>query len=364
VNINKKIIGLLVLSFFSVSAIFTFNSISALKKNQADNIALFKAEFLELGRELFADNSTLFFNNLDTEIKNTGKDQTTDQAVLNFIKKVDAQGEDVVIFDISSKQYLAGYGNPDVTNIFSQSVMQTLIEKYLQENTLNQKTDFDLDNFSEFNSDTTNTVIPKKVHFRIYNDAGIMVGFGQDFSSGKVRIEFIERQNQALFNSQLYYSVVIFSVILTLIIIFLIILMRKIIIKPLDEIVGVVKVITGGDLTKQVVVKSKDEIGQLGLAFNEMTAKLKESYKIMESKIEDRTKELQIERGSLEKKAEERTSELEGLKTNLEKTIEERTRNLNSKVLELEKMNDLMVGRELKMAELKDELKKLKDKKK
>ena len=140
--------------------------------------------------------------------------------------------------------------------------------------------------------------------------------------------------------------------------------MRKIIIKPLDEIVGVVKVITGGDLTKQVVVKSKDEIGQLGLAFNEMTAKLKESYKIMESKIEDRTKELQIERGSLEKKAEERTSELEGLKTNLEKTIEERTRNLNSKVLELEKMNDLMVGRELKMAELKDELKKLKDKKK
>lgn len=75
------------------------------------------------------------------------------------------------------------------------------------------------------------------------------------------------------------------------------------------------------------------------------------------------TKELQDERGSLEKKVEERTKELEKLKNSLEKTVEERTKNLNSKVLELERMNDLMVGRELRMAELKEKIKELEKKK-
>ena len=237
------------------------------------------------------------------------------------------------------------------------------MEKYLTENLLNQKTDFDLDNFAEFNTDKTNTVVPKKIHFKIYSDSGLMVGVGQEFLSAKIRLGFIERQNTSLLNRQIHYSVAIFAVVFILTILVLIILLRKILLVPLGRVVEVVKVITSGDLTKQIAIKSKDEIGQLGVAFNEMTVKLKESYRILESKIAERTKELQDERGSLEKKVEERTKELEKLKNSLEKTVEERTKNLNSKVLELERMNDLMVGRELRMAELKEKIKELEKKK-
>jgi len=50
--------------------------------------------------------------------------------------------------------------------------------------------------------------------------------------------------------------------------------------------------IAGGDLSKRVEVKSKDEIGQLATAFNEMADKLKESYEGLEEKVRMRTREL------------------------------------------------------------------------
>ena len=84
--------------------------------------------------------------------------------------------------------------------------------------------------------------------------------------------------------------------------------------------------IAQGNLDYQVEVKTGDEIEQLARAFNEMTANLKESHQKFESRVQERTKDLA------------------------------------SKTEELERMNKLMVGRELKMAELKKELKELKGK--
>lgn len=361
-SINKKILGFLVIVFFFVSGSLTYNSINSLKKSQTNNLYLFKAEFLELGRELFDNSSNLFFDSLSSEIENAALGYPLAQTITDFTNKKKAKNEDVIVFDIASNQFLKDYANSSAIAFSDQQNIQTSIEIYLQENKLNQKTNFDLDNFSEFSADTTNTIIPKKVHFHIYNDAGLVVGFGQDFLSGKIRIEFIERQNKIFFASQLYLSLIIFIIILILTSIFIIIFMKKIILNPLEKVVEVVRLITGGDLNQRVVIKSKDEIGQLGLAFNEMTSKLKESQEVLELKIESRTKELETERGSLEKKVSKRTLELENLKNNLEKTVNERTKDLNDKLLELEKMNDLMLGRELKMIELKTEIKKLKSK--
>jgi methyl-accepting chemotaxis protein len=359
VTINKKIIGLILLSFLFVSSVFTINSIRALQTSHTDNLKLFKDEFLELSRESFEKNSTLFFSNLDSEVNFKNDSQT----VFDFVKRIDPTNNNLVVVDINNHNFLDNYSNNDLTNIFEQQTMKSLINKYLQENILNQKTEFDLDNFSEFSSDISNTIVPKKIHFKIYNNTGLMVGMGENFSSVKIRIGFIERQNQLRFKNQLYSSIIIVLLTLLLTVILLIILLRNIVLTPLKKVVAVVKVITAGDLTQQVKIKSNDEIGQLSVAFNEMTSKLKESKEILESKITERTKELQDERGSLEKKVNERTAELEKLKSTLEKTIDERTKNLNSKVFELERMNELMVGRELKMVELKKENEKLKIKK-
>ena len=54
-----------------------------------------------------------------------------------------------------------------------------------------------------------------------------------------------------------------------------------------------------------------------------------------------------------------RTDELEKLKSKLEVNVEDKTSELKTKITELESINKLMVDRELKMMELKEEIKKL-----
>lgn len=51
--------------------------------------------------------------------------------------------------------------------------------------------------------------------------------------------------------------------------------------------------------------------------------------------------------------------ELEKAKTNLEDTVQQRTSELKSKVAELEQLNKIMVGREVKMAEMKEKVERL-----
>lgn len=97
--------------------------------------------------------------------------------------------------------------------------------------------------------------------------------------------------------------------------------------KPIGELSRVVKAIAGGDLSKRAEVKSKDEIGQLAVAFNEMTVKLKESYHGLEEKVRVRTEELERAKTALEEKN-----------------------------YELERFNKIAVSRELKMIELKKAL--------
>ena len=85
--------------------------------------------------------------------------------------------------------------------------------------------------------------------------------------------------------------------------------------QPIKDLFKIVKTIAEGDLSKRAEVKSMDEIGRLASSFNEMADNLQESYKTVEDKVEQRTKQL-------------------------------------------EELNKKMVGRELKMIELKKEIKK------
>lgn len=140
------------------------------------------------------------------------------------------------------------------------------------------------------------------------------------------------------------------------------ILLNNIVLKNIFKLKNASLEIQKGNLDIKNDIVSKDEIGQLANVFNEMTTKLKESYTILEVKIKERTKELEEERGSLEEKVKERTKELEDLKISLEKNIEERTRNLNDKLSELERLNKLMIDRELRMIDLKRENQDLKTK--
>lgn len=62
----------------------------------------------------------------------------------------------------------------------------------------------------------------------------------------------------------------------------------------------------------------------------------------------------------LEIRTKARTRELKELTESLEEKVRERTKELQGKINELERFNKLVVGRELKMIELKNEIEKLK----
>lgn len=98
------------------------------------------------------------------------------------------------------------------------------------------------------------------------------------------------------------------------------------IIKPITEITQAAREITTGNLEKRVQIQSNDEIGDLAKEFNNMADNLEHSYKTLEEKVREKTVEL-------------------------EKNIKD-----------LERFNNTMIGRELKMIELKKTVRELKKK--
>jgi len=73
----------------------------------------------------------------------------------------------------------------------------------------------------------------------------------------------------------------------------------------------------------------------------------------------DAQEETEIAKVALEVRVLARTKELKVLSESLEEQVKERTKNLEEKMSELERFNKLSVGRELKMIELKEEVKEL-----
>ena len=90
--------------------------------------------------------------------------------------------------------------------------------------------------------------------------------------------------------------------------------------------------------------------------------RIRKLLKEREEKIEElkKAKEgLEEARTVLEIKVEARTKELKELSEGLEEEVKRRTAEVQERVEELERFHKLMVGRELKMIELKEEIKKL-----
>ena len=103
----------------------------------------------------------------------------------------------------------------------------------------------------------------------------------------------------------------------------------------------------------------------IGLNFQlkELSDELEEKVFQRTSELEAKSEELVKAKNILEVKVKERTKELEVALGEREQAITERTQELRKKVEELEKFQRVTIGRELKMRELKKEIEKLKIKK-
>jgi len=72
------------------------------------------------------------------------------------------------------------------------------------------------------------------------------------------------------------------------------------VLRPLLKLQVGANIIGRGNLKQRIDIKSKDEIGDLGNAFNVMTDKLNESYEFLEDKIKQRTSELETAKNKSE----------------------------------------------------------------
>jgi len=148
----------------------------------------------------------------------------------------------------------------------------------------------------------------------------------------------------------------------------LFLLIRITVINPVKDLQRGMKIIGAGKLDYRIKIKRKDEMGDLASGFNEMTEKLKDRTETLarekaslEQKVRERTKELERAHSILELKVIQRTKELRELTKSLDKQVKERTKELQEKLEQLERFQKLAVGRELRMVELKKEIKELKE---
>lgn len=139
----------------------------------------------------------------------------------------------------------------------------------------------------------------------------------------------------------------------------------KEIIYPIKELKMVCEKVKAGEIKVNFKKSPQNEIGELMFVFKEMLEEversrmeLKETNAILEIKVRARTKELEELAQGLEEKVRERTRELK------EKTFElqKKENQLRERVNELEKFHNVVLGREIKMIELKQKIKELEEK--
>jgi len=255
-KLNPKITIILTISFFVISSAFIFASLVALRRNQSDNLSLFKNEFVQTNLEAFQDSSDLFFGYLDNEILE-GKIVTRNDMDA-FAAKIDPLGGNVVLMDLAGKNFL-GNNNAQLTELLSAGTVDSFVSQW----TLNpDNNDFAVDNLDKFNTGDT-SIAPARVRIKIYEKAGLIVGYGKVFETGKVRVEFIQQQNESFYRLYLMILLSIFLLTATLIPLFSILFMKKTIVDPIKRLHAVTQKITEGDLAKRVEVGSSDEIGEL-----------------------------------------------------------------------------------------------------
>lgn len=324
-KLNTKITIALILSFLLISLVLSVTYVMNLRKNQIDNINSFRNEFVEISLELLESNSNSFFQEIERE---TNEYNWSREDLIENIENIASEKDNVIIYDVKEKEFIGDYNNQKLTFL----VNKEKIESILIDQILYKKNSFTIDNYDSFLKGNK-TLIPAKIYIKIYNEYGLVIGYGKSFNSGKTRIEFIENQNK-----EYYKNSIIAVIIASLIVMFLVptISIRSIkrwIVNPVLELRDRSKDIADGNFENKVKIVSRDEIGELAKSYNSMADMLKKSKE-----------------------------KLENYNKGLEKEVERRTNQLKNKNHELEKFNKVVVDREIKMIELKKKIDELEGK--
>lgn len=150
------------------------------------------------------------------------------------------------------------------------------------------------------------------------------------------------------------------------------IVVERVVRKPVNLLAHAAERLAQGDYDAPLPGTGDDEVGSLVNSFAAMRNAIRNSTEMLHLQtveLEEEVAERQMAQESLQEKAllleeeiEKRQmaqDELEQLNQNLEQRVQERTAELAAKNTELERMNKVFVGRELRMVELKTKIKEL-----
>ena len=112
---------------------------------------------------------------------------------------------------------------------------------------------------------------------------GILILTRQQFQGSQRELEFIERTNLTLLYGALIGAVIA---------LFLGIFLSRTITRPIRELTKATHAISEGDLSQRVTVHTNDELGELGNAFNKMSAELSRSVNARKQMTADIAHEL------------------------------------------------------------------------
>lgn len=163
---------------------------------------------------------------------------------------------------------------------------------------------------------------------------------------GFVRVS-LSLEEVAVQNRQMFFIGLAITILLILLGLVISIFLAKRMGEPIDQLTKGAEIIGGGNLNYRIKIKTGDEIEELADSFNQMAENL-EHFKLV----------IEESKANLEIKVEVRTKELRELTETLEEQVKERTKTLRERVNELERFHKLTIGRELRMIELKKEIKK------
>ncbi len=135
-----------------------------------------------------------------------------------------------------------------------------------------------------FNDEISKKILQTKEIKKYYYNKGTVMEISapiQDLSKrvvGYVRIGYSMKSIDSALNSLLFEIIVIMALCIIISLIFCI-LVAKAFTRPIDILVSATNNLAKGDLSKQINIKSNDEMGQLGDSFNIATEKLNELIK-------------------------------------------------------------------------------------
>jgi len=128
------------------------------------------------------------------------------------------------------------------------------------------------------------------------------------------RIVVVQGKRDALSNlSKLKYNVIYVLIIGLFLVVLISIFLSGSIVKPIQTLIHGMSRVSDGDLSYKTSVKSRDEIGLLGAAFNDMLMRLNKAHQELQGKTEELREafnEIRLLNVTLEKRVEERTKEL------------------------------------------------------